>query len=389
MKKNVLKTLMACVLTGALAAGMLTGCSGGKNAGAEPSAAGSEAAKTEAEETTAAAQTSEAAQAQQGKGKIVYLTYMLGDMSFGDSGEAGMQILKEQGYEEQTIETGEDSSRYDAFILDALDAGCDYMIGSNNYQENIEKIADQYPDTKFIIFDVTPDTEVKSDNILYIAFKQNEAAYLGGIVAAGLSKNGSIGTVGGVENSVIYDFMVGYIEGARAYKEDVKVSTAFIGDWSNSAKMLELCTQQNKNFGTDVFFPVAGGAGTGAYEAAGKLGEVWTIGVDADQHEVFQASGNSMADVIVTSVLKEVGNTMVELLSNPESIPWGTLAEMGLKEGAVGLAENEYYRTNVPEEVQKAVEEATEGIRQGNIKVDSYFTISADEYEELVSSVAP
>lgn len=323
------------------------------------------------------------------KGKVIYMTYQLGDMSFGDSGEAGMQVLKEKGYEQQTIVTGEDSSKYDAFVQDALDSGCDYMIAANTYQEQIEKVAEQYPDTKFIIFDVAPDTEVAADNILYIAFKQNEASYLGGMVAAGMSKSGKIGAVGGVENTVINDFLVGYIQGAKDYNPDIKVSTAFVGDWSNTAKMLELCTQQNSSYKTDVFYPVAGGAAIGAYEAAQKIGNVWTIGVDADQHMAFKKNNNSMSDVIVTSVLKEVGNTMVNLLENPDDIKWGTVMQMGIKEGAVGLAENDFYKENVPADLQEKIKKAIEDVKSGKIEIQSYYTMDKKKYQELIQSVAP
>lgn len=384
------KRIIATVLTAAMAVS-LTACGSTSTTTASTAApaASSAAESTAAPAASTAAASTAATTAATGTGKIVYVVSALGDMSFNDSGEVGMKTLKEQGYEEQTIETGDDASKYDAFIQDACDAGCDYMIASSTYQENIEKIASQYPDTHFVIFDISPDTEVKADNILYIAFKQNEASYLGGIVAAGLSKSGKIGAVGGIENPVINDFMVGYIQGAQSYNKDIKVSTAFIGDWTNSAKMLELCTTQNSSYGTDVFFPIAGGAGTGAFEAAQKIDGVWTLGVDSDQYAVFKASNNSMSDVIATSVTKEVGNTMVTLFKDPSTIKWGTVSQMGIKEGAVGISDNDYYKANVPEEVRKAVDTAKEDITNGKIEVKSYFGMTEDDYKKLVSSVNP
>ena len=217
-----------------------------------------------------------------GSGKVAYVCTGLGDMSFNDSGEVGMNVLRAAGYDVNTIETGEDASTYYQLIQNALEDGCDYMVVSSTYQDNVEAIADQYPDTKFILFDINSDSEVAADNMLYIYFKQNESSYLGGIVAAGLSKTGAIGAVGGVENPVIKDFITGYIDGAQAQNPDIKVSTAWVGDWSNSAKMKELCETQNSAKGVDVFFPIAGGAGTGAFEAANEVGDIWTLGVDSD-----------------------------------------------------------------------------------------------------------
>lgn len=52
--------------------------------------------------------------------------------------------------------------------------------------------------------------------------------------------------------------------------------------------MLELCSQQNSTYGADVFFPVAGGASLGAFEAALKTPGTWSIGVDSDQHAILR-----------------------------------------------------------------------------------------------------
>ena len=55
-------------------------------------------------------------------------------------------------------------------------------------------------------------------------------SYLVGMIAAAMSKNGVIGTVGGVQNPVICDFITGYAEGARAYNPDIKVITSWVGE---------------------------------------------------------------------------------------------------------------------------------------------------------------
>ena len=60
--------------------------------------------------------------------------------------------------------------------------------------------------------------------------KQNESSYLGGIVAAGMSKSGAIGAIGGVENPVIKDFITGYVDGTKSFNPDIKVSTGWVGD---------------------------------------------------------------------------------------------------------------------------------------------------------------
>ncbi|MBQ2582812.1 MAG: hypothetical protein II577_02810, partial [Erysipelotrichaceae bacterium] len=50
--------------------------------------------------------------------KIAYFVSHLGDKSFADSGERGMQQLKGEGYEQHTFEIGDDTSTYKDQIND-------------------------------------------------------------------------------------------------------------------------------------------------------------------------------------------------------------------------------------------------------------------------------
>ena len=216
--------------------------------------------------STAAASAGKSGEAENGTPQysVTFLCMTLGDMSFADSGKRGLDMLEEKyGFKTKAVEAGTDSSKYESYVIDVCEGEPDFVLSTSEFQEEVERAAKDYPDIRFIIFDVSRDVEVKSDNILYIAYAQNEGSYLVGMIAAAMSKNGVIGTVGGVQNPVICDFITGYAEGARAYNPDIKVITSWVGNWTDSAKMLELCSQQNSTYGADVFFPVAGGGGDG------------------------------------------------------------------------------------------------------------------------------
>lgn len=328
--------------------------------------------------------------------KIVYICYELGDMSFNDSGKRGIDELESKGYSVQTIETGYDVAKLESLIREISEnKEVGYLVCCSNFQEYVETMAPQYPDMRYVLFDVSPETEIAAENIQYITFAQNEGSYLVGVVAAAMSKSGVVGAVGGTESPTVCDFIVGYIDGARAYNPDVKVVTAWIGDWTNSAKCLELCTMQYNTYGADVFFPIAAGAGTGAFEAAMNNGDgLWAIGVDSDQHEVFMSSGNEkMANVILTSMVKNIDKTIVSIFEEQKAGKehWGELRVLGVKEGAVGYANNEFFAANVSADVMKAVKTAEEKIINGEIDVKSFFDFEngAADYNDYVASVAP
>ena len=65
------------------------------------------------------------------KGKIAYCCSNLGDKSFNDSGEAGMEILRAEGWDAKTVEIGDDSKadKWTDIYLDLIDQGYEYIVG--------------------------------------------------------------------------------------------------------------------------------------------------------------------------------------------------------------------------------------------------------------------
>ena len=74
----------------------------------------------------------------------------------------------------------------------------------------IEEVAPEYPDTKFIFVDNPVETIADIPNLLCITYAQNEGSFLAGYIAAQMSKTGVVGAVGGDDGDVIGDFLVGY-----------------------------------------------------------------------------------------------------------------------------------------------------------------------------------
>lgn len=327
----------------------------------------------------------------EGKGKIAYIVGNLGDKSFSDSGEAGMNTLRGEGWDVKTIETGgpENAGKYEDLIRDALDQGYTYLVASSTYGEQFYNLAKEYSDAKFLIFDDKPaDESAIPENISYIFYAQNEGSYLVGMLAAAMSKSGTVAVDVGIDNPVIGDFVTGYIDGAKAYNPDIKVIKAACGSWNDPAAMKKIVEDQAGNNKADVFYQVAGGSGDGLFEACVALG-AWAIGVDSDQYQSYKDSENpEKADVILTSMLKEVGNSFVSFfhsIDKGEDV-WGKTVTLGLAEDSVGYVDNAFYQENVPEDVRKAITDAAEKVKSGELKVKSYYDFaSEDEYTQYLN----
>lgn len=386
-----MKRILALGMAMVLAVSTLAGCGGSKSARTQEAAEETAAAQADKAEDTEAAKAEESAKK---GGKIVFIATQLGDMSFNDNGWAGVQeIGNKYGYEVSVIETGMDSSKYENMFLDICDSDADYVIAQsgNGWGDIVFKYASEYPEKKFVVFDASTTAEVTSDNIVCVAYRSNEGSYLVGYVCAAMSESGMIAAGANRDNPAINDFFTGFINGALACRDDIKVSLAYNSTPGDAAAMGEIATALY-NSGVDVMFSVAGAAGLGIFQAAIEGGKL-AVGVDSDQYLTYSNSESpELAQVIMTSMMKNIGDSLIVIFDEIDAgtIQWGTLQILGIAEGGVGLADNENYQKLVPEDVRKQVSEYEEKVKKGEISVPSYYDFGDDsEFRELVNSVEP
>lgn len=328
------------------------------------------------------------------------LTGNLGDMSFLDSANAGLtQIKAKYGADTKAIEMGSDSTKYESTLADVSDSNYDIIICSGwQLQDALEKIAPKHKDKKYIIFDDSVSYN-KGDysNVYSITYKQNESSFLAGVLAAKVTDSNMpnanpdkvIGFIGGQSGGTIDDFMVGYIQGAQYVDKDIKVAVSYVGGFSDTAKCKELAlTQYNQK--ADIVFSAAGQAGLGTLDAAKSLNK-YAIGVDSDQAMIFKTSDTAKANLILSSAMKRVDNSLVQTMALIEngSIKWGTATTLGLKDNAVSLSDNEFYEKNVPDDIRKAIDDAKAKIISGDIKVESSFDMDSSKITQMINSVKP
>lgn len=394
------RSIMALALMMVIA--MLLAACGSSNtaapaASSEPAAseepAEGEAAPSEPAEASADSGQDAAADASVEKPKVaLLLTGSRGDFSFLDSAYAGMEMVAEKhGIEFKAIEMGPDSTKYETNLLDASEEDYDIIIGSGwQMQEPIQNVANDYPDKHYIIFDAAVDYAAGGyENVYSITYLQNEGSFLAGVLAANLSETGTIGFIGGADGPGINDFMFGYIEGALYKNPDIKVLSGYVGDFVDSPKCKTMALAQYDQ-GTDVLFTAAGAAGLGTLDAAKEV-DKWAIGVDSDQAMMFDESDKEKANHIPTSMMKRVDNSLLrafDLIMQGENI-WGRADALGLADDAVGLSENSYYETLVPEDVRNEIETVKGKVISGEITVGTAFGKDNSEVIALLDSVKP
>lgn len=327
---------------------------------------------------------------------LVYLCMQLGDLSFNDSGWRGCKESAEKyGLDTFAIELGNDTSTFEAAFLDACDSGkYKYLVtqSNNTLSDLVLKYAPDYPDMKFICFDIAYGTEIPYDNVTGIAYEQNDGSYLAGMLAARLTKSGKVATITGNDVPVLNDFFAGFIDGALSVNPNIKVTVSFTNSWD--AAVAKEVTAQMFADDIDVVFALNGsGSWDACNEAGGLEAGKYIIGVDDDQWAMYQNTDDAdLAEPIVTSMMKNVGNSIIacfDKFMNGDDSVWGVVELQGIEEGAIDLAYNDHYKEIVSAEVQAEISAARDDIISGKINPKSYFDFANyDEWAKYRDTVA-
>ena len=333
--------------------------------------------------------------------KIIYLVNgSLGDKGFFDSAAGGINMMaSDLGAETKIVEMGRDETSYESNYLDVSDQDWDLIIsGTFSVSELAQDIAVQYPEKDYLIFDVSVDfSKVTTGNMLGLSYYSNQGAFLSGVLAAKMlleaedakidNTNKTLGFIGSMDTSGINDFLVGYLEGVKYVDPEIKVLCSYVGSFEDVTKCMEMTTQLYNQGAQIVFAPVSQSI-LGAATAASNC-DKYLIACDQDLYSQLVESDPALAANIVTSSLKNVGESLFTAVKNLQdgTMEMGNNYTLGLDSGAVGLAKNDNYNTIVPEAIRTAIEEVEGKIISGELEVSSAFTMTNDEVVALRDSM--
>ena len=294
------------------------------------------------------------------------------DKSFNQSAWEGIKafgsennLTEKEGYDYLQSQSDAD---YNVNLNALLRRDFDLVFGVGFMMEDaISEVAAENPEAMLALIDSTVD----APNVANILFKEQEGAFLAGVVAAKMSESGKIGFVGGVNIPVINRFEAGFVEGAKAVNPDIQIEVNYTGAFDDASKG-KIAANAMYSAGADIIFHAAGGTGNGVFaeakerKAKDKDANIWVIGVDADQYEEGKVDDNT--NVTLTSMLKGVNSAVVDISTKAMNgeFPGGETLVYGLKEDGVGLADS---RGAIPQDVLDLVEEYKEKIASGEITV--------------------
>lgn len=223
----------------------------------------------------------------------------------------------------------------------------------------VQKVSAQYPNTKFAIIDASFSPPLK--NVQGDVFASNQASYLAGIVAANMSKTGTIGFVGGVNVPVLQEFLAGYEAGALSINPKIHIKVGWTGSFTDQQAGKQVALAEIAQH-ADVVYSAAGASGLGSIAAA-KQKHVWAIGVDQDQHAV-------APNTVITSVIKHVDVAAADNVLAYAHGKWTAGTRLfNLADGGTGLAPFHNLAKDVPAKVKTELARAKRLIIRHKINV--------------------
>jgi basic membrane protein A len=324
------------------------------------------------------------------KGCMVTDTGGINDRSFNASSWLGM----------------ESAQKADPSKITPYPKGIKYLqsLSASNYTPNIGALLGQKCGIIFTVgFDMGPATQTAAKahpsqhfaivdfnytpplkNVDGLLFNTVQAAFLGGYLAAGMTKTGKVATFGGQNIPPVTIYMDGFWDGVQYYNakhhthvqvlgwNEVTQKGSFTGDFTNTTKG-ETLTGTFLTEGADIILPVAGQVGLGAAKAVQlanargfKANMEW---VDTDGC----ISAPQYCQYFITSVEKGITTAVkTAFLANINGTFTGGTYIGTLANGGVGIAPFHDFASKVPASLQAELAAIKHAIEMGTIKTPTH-----------------
>lgn len=227
-------------------------------------------------------------------------------------------------------------------------------------QDAAMTVGAEYPGTDFVI---TSGLAVRA-NVAGLVFRLEEAAYLAGVLAAGVSSTGAAGAVGGMEIPPVRLVFDGFERGFRDRRPGAAIREVYIGNWEDVAAARQ-ATLALIGQGADIIVHNADAAGLGVFQACRERG-VLAIGTNGDQAAV-------APDVVLASAVIDIPEAMVRLAREVRDGRFtGTVHTFDLASGIVRLAVNPSLDSRISDDARSAVEQARKRILAGEVELERF-----------------
>lgn len=245
----------------------------------------------------------------------------------------------------------------DAVTRSASD-GKKVIIGvGQSFSDAALKIGKKYPDTRFICIQGSS----SASNLASYNIKTEEAAYLTGMLASGLSISNKIGYIGAFNEEPYAKAARAFENGARETNPDI----TFQAVWLDSSTDIGLAREAANDMissGADLVGQSVGQSSTGVLDAVDS-GDIMTFGEVYDQSKDYSRN-------VVTSALYNVSRLVdlaVQDVINGSFT--GGIREFGFADSVIELAPYNLMDSRVPKKLKISILEKIDAMKAGTFVV--------------------
>lgn len=286
--------------------------------------------------------------------------------------------------------------------VEGIVADYDVIVACGFQFAGVGAIAEENPDTDFILVDTYPNDgsgddaeEVELDNVYAMTFAEQESGFYAGVAAALETKTGKVAVVNGraFPSNVNYQFGfeagVNYAVANLDAKAELVALPSYAGtdvtgedvggnyanDFNDEATG-KVIGNALIDEGVDIMFVAAGNTGNGVFTAAKEAKDVFVIGCDVDQYDDGQSGDRN---IILTSGLKIMGMNVEKQLTNiAEGKFKGENALLKADTDSTGYVKEEG-RNQLSEKTLAELEKVYKDVKDGKIVPPSNFSETTPE----------
>ena len=286
--------------------------------------------------------------------------------TFGEGSGVTIDVLESQT-----------ASDWEPNLIAAANGGYDLVMGfTAQMKDTMIKVAEQYPDQKFVSID---NPIVGMDNVVNVAGNVNEGCFIAGVFAAmlttrtdipNINAEKKIGFVSGKDTPYALDAELGFQQGAATVDPEIEVVTVYGDNFNDPMGMKEWCLSAIED-GCDVLYAVGANGIYGAIEACQESNS-YLIGHDGDYDE-------AGAGTVCLSFVRDLSAPVMQVIYDFRTGNWDgdsvylatfTNGGMGYTDGAewkAAIGEDLY-----PQDIIDAMKEYMQEVSDGTIIVDEY-----------------
>jgi len=282
----------------------------------------------------------------------------IADAAWNSGAYAGLQRIHDSlGLPVSHVEARTPAEQEDALRTYAAQGYRLVFAHGFEFQEPAERVSAQYPNTIFI---VTSGARVHG-NVAPIIFRLEEASYLAGMVAGGLTRTNILGFVGGIELPPIKSAYEGWVNGAKAVNPKVQSREIYLNSFDDAAAGREAALALVR-VGADMFHHNADAAALGVFQAVKESKGVYIFGSNADQSAL-------APERVVGSAVIDVPHALLLVATEVKSGSFRPRVEaLGLASGVIRYQANPALSSLVSPDLTARVKAAADSIAAGSLR---------------------